>query len=251
MKPLSLQLYSVRADAEKDYFGTLKVVAEIGYKGVEMASLYDLKPAEIRKVVDDLGLAVSSAHVALPTRETLGETVDTAQALGHGTLVSGKRPEDFASVDAIKAAADSFQEAAELLKPHGIRMGYHNHWWEVMPVEGRPGYEIFLERAPDVFSQLDVYWAAHFGDVDVPALIRKHVERLPCLHIKDGPLVEGEPHTAVGAGKMDIPACVEAADPDVLEWLIIALAHCATDMLTAVRESYAYMIGEGLAEGNR
>jgi len=251
MKPISLQLYSVRELTEKDFFAALKQVAEIGYKGVEFASLHDAKPAELRKVLDDLGLVASSAHTPLPTRESINEVVEVARTLGYDMVVSGKRPEDFKTVDAVRAAADAFQQAAELLKPHGLRMSYHNHWWEFEPIDGTLAYEMFLERAPDVYSQLDIYWAAHFGDVDVAQIVRKHAARLPTLHVKDGPLVEGLPHVAVGAGKMDIPACVEAADPNVLEWLIVELDHCATDMLTAVRDSCIYMVTHGLAEGRR
>lgn len=99
-------------------------------------------------------------------------------------------------------------------------------------------------------GQLDVYWACNFGKVDVPKLLKKHPKRFPLLHVKDGPLVEKEPHTAVGSGKMDIPACVQAADPSVLRWLIVELDDCATDMMQAVRDSYTYLTGEGLAEGN-
>ena len=108
-----------------------------------------------------------------------------------------------------------------------------------------------LAAAPQMFGQLDVYWAANFGAVDVPALIRKHADRLPNLHIKDGPLVQEEPHVAVGAGKMDIPAVIGAADENVLLWNVVELDHCGTDMMQAVRESYAYLVGEGLAKGNK
>jgi sugar phosphate isomerase/epimerase len=100
-----------------------------------------------------------------------------------------------------------------------------------------------------MFSQLDVYWAANFGAVDVPAVLARHAARVPVLHIKDGPLVRGEPHTAVGAGKMDIPAVIHAADENVLEWLVVELDECATDMTQAVRESCKYLVGEGFARG--
>jgi len=46
---------------------------------------------------------------------------------------------------------------------------------------------------------------------------------------------------AVGQGKMNIPAVIKAADPEVLEWLIVELDACDTDMTTAVRESYEYL----------
>jgi hypothetical protein len=57
--------------------------------------------------------------------------------------------------------------------------------------------------------------------------------------------------TAVGQGKVNIPAAIHAADPSVLRWLIVELDACKTDMFTAVEDSYRYMTANGLAVGNR
>jgi hypothetical protein len=48
---------------------------------------------------------------------------------------------------------------------------------------------------------------------------------------------------------MDIAKVVAAADPAVTRYLIVELDSCGTDMLTAVADSYRYLIGEGLASG--
>ena len=55
---------------------------------------------------------------------------------------------------------------------------------------------------------------------------------------------------AVGSGNMNIPEVIAAADPEVLEWLVIELDRCDTDMMEAVRNSYEYMINNALASGN-
>jgi len=250
MAPVSVQLYSVRDEAAKDFIGVLKKIAGFGYQGVEFAGLHGHSPTEIRKVLDDLGLVASSAHVGLPTRENVGEMLDTARMLGYSMMITGKGGDDFKTLDAIGRAADAFQSAAVLL-PKGVRLGYHNHWWEFDRVDGRLGLDLFLERAPGIFSQLDVYWASNFGAVDVVKFLADHKKRTPSLHIKDGPLVRDQPHTAVGKGKMNIPAIVKAADPKTLKWLVVELDDCATDMMTAVKESYEYLTKQGLGEGNR
>lgn len=250
MKPLGIQLYSVREAAAKDFVGVIRQVAAIGYKGVEFAGLHEHKPAEIRKVLDDLGLVASSSHAGVPTKETRQEIIDTAGALGYRMVIASRGPDGFKTMDDIRKGAEEFQAGAELLKGTGLKMGYHNHWWEMNAVDGRRGLDVFLKLAPGVFSQTDVYWASNFGTVDVPALVRQYAKRIPCLHIKDGPLVQGQPHTAVGKGRMDMAPIIAAANPKVLEWLIVELDECATDMMQAVRDSYAYLTGEGLAEGN-
>lgn len=249
MKPISVQLYSVRQEAEKDFTGVLRKIAEFGYRGVETAGLHGNCPADVRRVLDDLGLVVSSGHHPLLTRDNINEIVDTAGALGYDMIISGVGPDDFQTADDVKAAAERFQADAELLKPHGLRMGYHNHWWEMAEIDGRLALETFLDLVPDVFSELDTYWAGNFGAVDVPALLARQAKRCPMLHLKDGPLVQGEPNTAVGAGEMDFPAILAAADETVLEWVVVELDACATDMMAAVGESCRYLTAAGLAEG--
>jgi sugar phosphate isomerase/epimerase len=239
-RSISVQLYSLRNRAETDFAGVLKDLSEIGYDGVEPAGLHGRSAAEVRRMTDDLGLVVSSTHSALPTKENLNEIVDTAKTLGYKYVISGLGPDQFKTPGTIQKAAEMFQAAAELLKPHGLQMGYHNHWWEFGLVEGRYGYNRFLELCPDVFSELDVYWACNFGHIDVPALVKAHAKRIKLLHIKDGPLVQGQPHTAVGQGKMNIPAIVAAAAKDTT-WLVVELDDCATDMTQAVRESFEYL----------
>ena len=70
------------------------------------------------------------------------------------------------------------------------------------------------------------------------------------LHIKDGPLEKDKAMVAVGDGIMNIPEVISAADPNVLEWLIVELDTCDTDMLAAVAKSYRYLTENELAEGS-
>lgn len=250
-KPLSVQLYTLRDSAKQDFPAVLRTVAEIGYKGVEFAGLHGHSAKDIRKIVDDLGLQVSSSHIALPNADNINQLVETEQILGNTRLVAGLGPDDFKTVDDAKRSAEKFQAAAVLAKRHGMTFGIHNHWWEFGKLgDGELVYDIILKTAPDAFSELDVYWAAYAG-VDVPGIVATNKSRLPLLHIKDGSLEKDTPHLAVGDGKLDMPAIIGAADPNVLEWLIVELDGCATDMTEAVRQSYKYLTSHGLAAGNK
>lgn len=250
MRKVSLQLYSLRERAQNDFIGVLKDVAEMGYVGVETAGLHGKSPAEIRKVCDDLGLIVSSAHDAIPVKENLNEIVDRAKTLGYQYTISGYGPDDFKTLDKIKESAEKVQTASGLLKPHGIKMGCHNHYWEFDVVEGRYGYSWFYDFAPEVFSELDTYWASNFGIVDVPAVVALHKKNLPLLHIKDGPLVRDQQHTAVGKGRMNFPEIINSVGRTT-EWLVVELDSCATDMTEAVRESCRYIVKNKFALGKR
>lgn len=250
-KPLSIQLYTLRAEAQQDFPAVLKTVADIGYKGVEFAGLHGHSAQDIKRLVDDLGLEVSSSHVALPTSENIQQLADTEGTLGNTRLISGFGPNDFKTEDDCKRSAERFQQAADLAKQHGLTFGMHNHWWEFDTIEqGKLVYDYVLEAAPDMFSELDVYWAA-YGGQNAAEVVAVHKARLPLLHIKDGTLEKDQPHVAVGSGKLDMPAIIGAADPDVLEWLIVELDNCGTDMTEAVRQSYTYLTTQGLAAGNK
>lgn len=252
MKPLGLQVWSVREMMAEDFAGAMKLVADMGYIGVEIMAVEGMSSEEVRKVLDDLGLVVCSTHGRFPTAETISQRIEEAAAWGTDKIISGMGAKAFETEDARKETFDKFAEVTQLCADAGMRFGLHNHWWEFeLKVDGKLLWEALLEAVPGMFGQLDTYWAANFGEVDVPAVLARNAARVPSLHLKDGPLVKGEPHMAVGAGKMDIPACVAAADENVLEWVIVELDDCATDMLQAVRESYAYIVGEGLGRGNK
>ena len=115
-RPISVQLYTLRNRTATDFAGVLKDLADIGYKGVEPAGLQGKTAVEVRKMLDDLGLVASSTHSPLATQENVNEIVDTAKTLGYQYVISGFGPDDFRTVDKIKASAERFQTAAELLK---------------------------------------------------------------------------------------------------------------------------------------
>jgi len=250
MTPLSIQLYTVRDEVRGDFPAVLRRVAEIGYKGVEFAGLHGHTPAEIAALLQDLGLAVSSSHVALPTPESIRQIADTEKALGNTRLVAGFGPDDFKTLDDCHRSAARFQAAAQLARGEGMTFAIHNHWWEFATLDGHLVYDFLLESAPDIQGELDIYWAAAAG-VSPASVIAKHKSRLPLLHVKDGPADRDGAMTAVGAGKVDIAGAIRAADPSVLQWLIVELDRCDTDMWQAVRESYTYLTGQGLAAGNK
>jgi sugar phosphate isomerase/epimerase len=250
-KPISVQLYSVREAAAKDFPGTLKKIAEFGYAGVEYAGLHGHSAKEIAKIVKDLGMVSSSAHVGFPTKENIGQLVDDAKALGYQFLISGFGGDDMKTEDQAKACAEKFAHAVEMVKPYGLKFGMHNHWWEFdRKFGGKTPYEIILAGAPNMFSELDIYWSTR-GGADTVSVVKTWGKRIPLLHVKDGDLTEKIVHKAVGEGKVPIQAIVNAADAKVLQWVVVELDACDTDMLEAVKKSYNWLVGNGLATGRR
>jgi len=241
--PLSVQLYSVRDLLADDRDGVLRRIAGFGYGAVEPFQP-TADPHGFRKVADDLGLTVSSVHaITLLGEPTEVEAVfEAAAVLGTGLVIvpAGFPHEDFTTADGIARTAEKLNALAEQASAHGQRIGYHNHWWEFEPqVNGRHALEALADLLdPRVFLEVDTYWAA-VGGADVPVVLGGLGDRVKALHVKDGPIVKGEPHTAVGAGAMPVPAILAAAPADA--WRIVELDHCATDIIEAIADSRRYL----------
>lgn len=238
--PTSVQLYTVREALAADRDGTLRRVAEAGYRAVEPYDPLN-DPKGFRAVADDLGLSVSGTHAGAVLQREPAEVFEAVATIGTDKVIvpAGIAPEEFTTRDGIARAADLLNDLAVQAARHGMRIGYHNHWWELEPkVDGRHAIEVLADLlAPEVFLEIDTYWAA-VGGADVPALLGRLADRVIALHVKDGPVVKGEPHTAVGAGAMPVPEILAAA-PDARR--VVELDECATDVFAALAESHTYL----------
>lgn len=240
-KPISVQLYSVREHMAEDREATLRRIAGLGYEAVEPYSPAD-DPKGFKALADELGLTVSGAHAGGLVRDPEpGPTFEAVATLGTQlAIVPAGIPEaEFTTRDGIARAADLLNGLAQQAEGYGLTLGYHNHWWEFEPkIDGVHALEVLAERlSPRVVLEIDTYWAAIAG-AQVPELLGRLGDRVVALHVKDGPLVKGEPHTAVGAGVMPVPQIL-AARPDA--WRVVELDSCAGDVFEALAASHAYL----------
>lgn len=240
MSPLAVQLYSVREQTAVDRRAVLRRIAEIGYGAVEPYDAH-VDPVGLAADLEEAGLTVCSVHAPLLDERRSG-ALAAAAAVGSETVIVPSAPvEWFADRGGLELAARTINEAAREAADHGLRLGYHNHWWELEQwVDGRPALESLTELlAPEVLLEVDVYWVAT-GGVDPSALLARLGERVRYLHVKDGPATKEGPMTAVGAGGVPIVSALATA-PDAVR--IVELDHCATDMVEALADSHAYLTG--------
>ncbi len=251
MKPIALQLYTLREELQKDFKGTLEQVARIGFKGVETAGLYGMKPKDFREQVENLGMTVSSSHIPWPSVDSIQETVDLMGELGTDLVSSGFSSTAFSSLEVIQETANLVNTVHEKLADAGLTLTLHNHWWEFEEVGGDLAFRHVAGMCPDVRFEIDTYWAANFGRVDPVAIVKEYAGRAPLLHIKDGTLVKDKLLLPVGSGELDVPGVLAAADSRVLQWVVVELDNFDGEMLFAVEESYKYLTGNNLVVGNR
>jgi sugar phosphate isomerase/epimerase len=242
--PLALQLYTVRDQLASGRKAVLGAIRGYGYAAVEP---YDVltDPEALRADLDEAGLAVCAVH-AKALGEDAGAFLDGAKTVGADTvIVPWAPPERFADADAVAELARELNEGAARAAGLGLRFGYHNHDFELAMVGGRTGLEALADALdPAVLLEVDTYWAA-VGGQDVPKLLGRLGDRVRYLHVKDGPVTKDDPMTAVGGGRMPV-AEILAACPSA-EWHVVELDRCATDVLTAVRDSLSWLTSRGLA----
>ena len=248
----AVQLYSFRDQCAKDFVDMLKLVAIIGFKGVEPAGFYNLSPKEFRKIVNDLGMEVCSAHGPwLRSVEMIPEAIDTLGELGLKTAVCGYGKADFKTLDDIKRTAELTNAMQEKLEAAGITLFQHNHYWEFDMVGDRLAYDIYAELCPKVKFELDCYWSANFGKVNPVEVMKRFRDRTILVHMKDGVLDPDIPMLPLGSGKLPIPEILAAVDPKLVKWVIVELDNCVIDMYRAMKKSYQYLTTSGLTVGNR
>lgn len=186
--PLGLQLYSVRAECQKDLPATIKAVVDIGYQGVEFAGYYDYSAKDIRKLLDDNGLKCCGTHAQLDTLlgDNLSKTIEFNKIIGNKYLiVPSLDQKKYSSAEGWKNAADMFNELAEKVEPHKIQVGYHNHSHEFKPVDGQVPWDIFFGGTrKDVIMQFDTGNAMQGGGDAIPYL-KRYPGRAVTVHLKE------------------------------------------------------------------
>jgi sugar phosphate isomerase/epimerase len=198
--PIGLELWSVRAQAEKELPTVLAAVARMGFQAVELAhKTYGYDAPAWRKLLDGNGLKSCGMHMGLPALEgdELQKTVEFHKVLGTPYLIIAAVPEkNRASQQAIKETCKRFNTISEHLKQHGMKLGYHCHGGDFAKIEGgTTPWELIGENTnPEVIMQLDV-GNCMGGGADPIAMLKKFPGRTLTIHVKHN---GGKPGTVVG-----------------------------------------------------
>ena len=185
---IALQLYSVRGDLEKDFYGTIRAVKEIGYAGVEFAGLYGHDPLEIKAFCEELGIVPLSAHVPFQAlMADMDGTIAQYKTLGVKYVAIPYLTEDLRpGQPGFQTVIDGMKVIGAKLKEAGIVQQYHNHDFEFVKLDGEYALDIlYKEVGPELLqTQLDTCWV-NVGGEDPADYIRKYAGRCPIVHLKD------------------------------------------------------------------
>ena len=250
--PVSIQLYTLRDDIQNDLVQTLRRVAEIGYRNVELAGFGGVSAKELKQLLSDFGLQAPSAHVGIDVLQSSGSTrvLEDYQELGCPNLIVPHLGDQWRSgAQGYRNTAEVLNEIGSRLHTEGFQLGYHNHDFEFKEVfDGKSGLEWLMDETDPalVHLELDTYWALFAGH-DPVEVIKTYGSRVSLLHIKDM-----EPDTRafapVGTGSLPLDGILEAADTVGVKYLIVEQDSTTRQTpLESVAISYATMKQKGYA----
>ena len=186
--PLSVQLWSVRDFIEKDFEGTLRRIAEMGFDGVELAGKFGRfadDPEGLKQFLASIGLVASGGHVSFEqlNPDNIHETLLFYKTLDVDLIII---PWDSRAWDPEKVheMTEELTRLAPVVKKYGMSVGFHNHEKEFNEFKGTTFWDYIAQNTPDdVLLQLDVGWVNYAGK-DSIEYVKRYPGRTLTTHYK-------------------------------------------------------------------
>ena len=215
MPRISYQLYSSR---NWDTSETFKMLADAGYKEVEGVGPHYEDLAKTQALLAAHGMTMPTGHFAPDLIESNSERViEIARALGISTVIAPylaaeNRPTTLAGW---KEFAARLAKMSEPIVAAGLEFAWHNHEFELEPVEGQMPLDIITEASENIQLELDIAWV-HVSGEDPVAWLSKYAGRIVATHVKDvapkGENSDEDGWADVGYGSLDWAAIKPAMD---------------------------------------
>jgi sugar phosphate isomerase/epimerase len=252
---VALQLYTLRDHLKTpaDIRQTLKKVKAIGYPAVQASGLGPIPEAELLEILQGEGLVLCATHENGDLiRQEPEKVVERLKKLGcRHTAYPYPAGVDWSQPADVEKLLADLDRAGAVLRQAGQVLSYHNHAVELMPFQGTTALEyIYAKSDPrNLQGEIDTYWIQHGGG-DPVAWCRRLKGRLPLLHMKDYTVKpDGKPDFAsVGAGNLNWPAIIAAADEGGCEWFIVEQDSTPGDPFEAVKQSLEFIRGSLVAK---
>jgi sugar phosphate isomerase/epimerase len=157
--PIGFQSWAVKDMLGKNFSGTLKMMAGMDYQLIELCSpagykdigfgfLFDMKPADIRKIINDAGLECPSCHFGAAEfyDDKIDASIQFAKDIGLSQMICSTfwLPKT-ATLKDYQDSAEKLNKAAEKIKAAGMQTGFHNHEFEFAMLEGQLIYDALMK----------------------------------------------------------------------------------------------------------
>jgi sugar phosphate isomerase/epimerase len=277
-----LQLYTLRDILQGQVENVLQKVGAMGYAHIET---YGVEPGDkegqflgiplsiFQENLNKAGLRTYSGHYnleaylnpSLQDQQQLQFALDSAAFLGQEYVIAPVPPIHLVNElgpDEYRFMAQQLNEAGKKAQDKGIKMGYHNHFWEFRTLaDGQKGIDILLENTDPnlVVFEMDLFWTerAGFSNLDYFA---RYPGRFPLWHIKDmdpnfqepmlGASLDTLPletlnerirYTEVGTGTIDFKAIWQDRNQAGGKYFYVEQDFIYKDPLESIQESLTYI----------
>jgi len=213
--PLGFQVWTVKDKLVKDFPGTLKMMAGLGYQSLEMCSppgyessgfgpLMKLKAKEMKQIINDAGLICISSHYGMDElRNHLDERIQFASESGQTQMIMSSfgLPEKATLSDWMKSA-DELNRMGVKTKKAGIQMGYHNHNMEFQKIDGTLIYDSLLKQFDPEYIKMQFQVAVISIGYKASTYFNKYPGRFISAHLADWSSAEKK-EVPIGQGIVD------------------------------------------------
>lgn len=274
---IGLQLFSARNAFIEDRSGTLRTIAEIGYKhievpvdfsGLDLFGTGELAAADLHRMAETAGLDIVATHALMTDDGQLEQVIAYNGAIGCARVVIPIA--FFRNAEETQRFGDRLNRLGQRLSENGMKLYYHNHFHEFQLFQERSVLDILLaETDPELVGiELDTYWALRAG-IDPAALLRRLGSRCELVHQKDLPataapvnlfdVIDGQAEisqdtlmrfggaanfTEIGEGTMDIAGIVRAAAAYTdAQYFIVEQDATSRSELESIASSYRALSG--------
>jgi len=222
-KSFGFQVWTIRKKLIEDFPGTLKIMAGMGYREVEMCSplgysgsgfkpLNEMSGSEMRKIIEDAGLKCTSSHYTMDElRDSLDNRIEWTLQMGFKQIIlsSFGLPKD-ASIDDYRNSADELNKIGETTKASGIQVGFHNHHGEFEKRGDELIYDALLDQLDPDLVKMQFQVAVVDIGYNAADYFHKYPGRFISAHLTDWSKEE-EKSVPVGQGIIDWKEFFEAA----------------------------------------
>lgn len=213
--PIGCQTFPVRDALGKDFEGTLKELAGIGYKMIEMCSppgyekagygsLVGRPAADLKKAIHAAGLGCESCHYNFgELKNNLDDRIAFARELGLKQMVLatfGVRA-DAPMADWVRAAED-LNKIAEKIQKAGMVTVFHNHHFEFKEIDGVLVYDQLMRTLDPKLVKMQFQVSVINLGYNAADFMTKYPGRFASLHLQDWSASEKK-QVAVGQGMVD------------------------------------------------
>ena len=245
--PIGCQLYPVGKLVAQDFEGTLRQLAAIGYRTIELCSppsyeksgfapLVKMKASEVRKAIETAGLRCESSHYQFrELKENLDDRIAYAKELGLKQMILstfGLR-QDATMADWAKAAGE-LNKIGERTRKEGIQLGFHNHNFEFREIDGVLIYDKLMSEFDPKLVKMQFQVAVVSLGYQAATYLKKYPGRFISLHLADWSSADKKA-VPVGAGVVDWKGLFAVAKAGGVENYFVEMN------LDALKASYPYL----------